>query len=96
VRDKFPMKAATGRDRVSDQPVHGILDWKRRHANMRYHSALLLLVGTVHQSYNETVTGDAIRGYPAIRPMQMLYTDPRPQIRHHPESKFKRRHGIYE
>jgi CTP synthase (UTP-ammonia lyase) len=40
---------------------------------MLYHSALLLLVGSVHQSYNETVTGDAIRGYPAIRLMQMLY-----------------------
>jgi Ser-tRNA(Ala) deacylase AlaX len=42
------------------QPVHGILDWERRYAIMRYHSALHVLVGTVYQLYGASVTGVAI------------------------------------
>jgi Ser-tRNA(Ala) deacylase AlaX len=42
------------------QSVHGILDWDRRYAIMRYHSALHVLVGTVYQLYDASVTGVAI------------------------------------
>jgi Ser-tRNA(Ala) deacylase AlaX len=42
------------------QDVHGALDWERRYAIMRYHSALHVLVGAVHHLYQAQVTGVAI------------------------------------
>lgn len=40
--------------------VHGELDWDRRYAIMRHHSALHVLVGVVYRSFNALVTGGAI------------------------------------
>lgn len=40
--------------------VRGDLDWERRYAIMRHHSALHVLVGVVYRSFNALVTGGAI------------------------------------
>lgn len=40
--------------------VHGRLDWERRYAIMRYHSALHVMVGVIYQQFNALVTGGAI------------------------------------
>jgi len=40
--------------------VRGALDWARRYAIMRHHSALHVLVGVVYRSCNALVTGGAI------------------------------------
>jgi Ser-tRNA(Ala) deacylase AlaX len=40
--------------------VHGAVDWDRRYAVMRHHSALHVLVGAVYRLYNALVTGGAI------------------------------------
>jgi Ser-tRNA(Ala) deacylase AlaX len=42
------------------QEVRGALDWERRYAIMRHHSALHVLVGTVYHLYSARVTGVAI------------------------------------
>jgi len=42
------------------QLVHGILDWDRRFAIMRHHSALHVLVGAVYRLFGALVTGGAI------------------------------------
>jgi misacylated tRNA(Ala) deacylase len=41
-------------------PVHAVLDWDRRYAVMRYHSALHVLVGAVYRLFAAKVTGGAI------------------------------------
>jgi misacylated tRNA(Ala) deacylase len=40
--------------------VRGTLDWDRRYAIMRHHSALHILVGTVYRLFGARVTGGAI------------------------------------
>lgn len=55
------------------QMVHGELDWERRYAIMRYHSALHVLVGTVYHLYNARVTGVAI--YPDRARMDFSLAD---------------------
>lgn len=40
--------------------VQGELDWERRYAIMRHHSALHVLVGVVYKAFNAMVTGGAI------------------------------------
>jgi misacylated tRNA(Ala) deacylase len=40
--------------------VHGMLDWDRRYAFMRYHSALHVLCGLVYHKYGGLVTGGQI------------------------------------
>jgi misacylated tRNA(Ala) deacylase len=40
--------------------VRGALDWERRYAIMRYHSALHVLVGAVYRLFGALVTGGAI------------------------------------
>jgi Ser-tRNA(Ala) deacylase AlaX len=40
--------------------AHGAVDWERRYAIMRHHSALHVLVGTVYRLFNAKVTGGAI------------------------------------
>ncbi len=40
--------------------VRGVLDWDRRFAIMRHHSALHVLVGVVYHQFNALVTGGAI------------------------------------
>lgn len=42
------------------QSLHGALDWERRYAIMRYHSALHILVGAVYRLFGALVTGGAI------------------------------------
>lgn len=42
------------------QNVHGLLDWERRYAIMRYHSALHVLVGAVYHLFKASVTGVAM------------------------------------
>lgn len=42
------------------QVIRGMLDWERRYAIMRYHSALHVLVGAVYRLYEASVTGVAI------------------------------------
>ncbi|MGH2347834.1 MAG: alanyl-tRNA editing protein [bacterium] len=41
-------------------PVRGALDWERRYAIMRHHSALHVLVGVVYKVFGAMVTGGAI------------------------------------
>jgi Ser-tRNA(Ala) deacylase AlaX len=55
------------------QNVRGILDWERRYAIMRYHSALHVLVGAVHHLYKASVTGVAI--YPNRARMDFALED---------------------
>ena len=38
-------------------PVHGELDWERRHALMRTHTALHILCGVIYNSWGVSVTG---------------------------------------
>ncbi len=40
--------------------VRGVVDWDRRYAIMRHHSALHVLVGVVYKQFNALVTGGAI------------------------------------
>jgi misacylated tRNA(Ala) deacylase len=40
--------------------IHAALDWDRRYAVMRHHSALHVLVGAVYRLFNARVTGGAI------------------------------------
>jgi misacylated tRNA(Ala) deacylase len=41
-------------------PVRGALDWDRRYAIMRHHSALHVLVGVIYKVFGAMVTGGAI------------------------------------
>ena len=41
-------------------PVRGSVEWERRYAIMRHHSALHVLVGVVYKQFNALVTGGAI------------------------------------
>lgn len=54
-------------------PVRGILDWDRRYAIMRHHSALHVLVGVVYRLYGALVTGGAI--YPERARMDFSLED---------------------
>lgn len=54
-------------------PVRGILDWDRRYAIMRHHSALHVLVGVVYQLHGALVTGGAI--YPERARMDFSLED---------------------
>lgn len=38
-------------------PVHGVIDWERRYALMRHHTALHTMSGVIFQLYGATVTG---------------------------------------
>ncbi len=38
-------------------PVHGVIDWERRYALMRHHSALHVLCGVIYQLHGALVTG---------------------------------------
>jgi misacylated tRNA(Ala) deacylase len=38
-------------------PVHGVVDWPRRHALMRTHTALHILCGVIWNEYGKAVTG---------------------------------------
>jgi misacylated tRNA(Ala) deacylase len=55
------------------QNVRGALDWQRRYAVMRYHSALHVLVGTIYHLYDALVTGVAI--YPDRARMDFSLAD---------------------
>lgn len=55
------------------QAVHGILDWDRRFAIMRHHSALHVLVGAVYHLFGALVTGGAI--YPDRARMDFTLED---------------------
>lgn len=41
--------------------INGVLDWERRHALMRYHTALHVLSGVIWQSFGAKVTGGQMR-----------------------------------
>lgn len=41
-------------------PVRGVVEWARRYAIMRHHSALHVLVGVIYKQFNALVTGGAI------------------------------------
>jgi Ser-tRNA(Ala) deacylase AlaX len=55
------------------QQVRGALDWDRRYAIMRYHSALHVLVGTIYHLHQALVTGGAI--YPDRARMDFALED---------------------
>jgi len=42
---------------VAGQSVHGVIDWDRRHALMRTHTALHVLCGVIWNTYGVPVTG---------------------------------------
>lgn len=42
---------------VPGTPIHGVLDWPRRHALMRTHSALHVLCGVIWRDHGAQVTG---------------------------------------
>jgi misacylated tRNA(Ala) deacylase len=42
---------------AAGSPVHGKLDWERRYALMRYHSALHVMVGVIYRQFGVLVTG---------------------------------------
>ena len=41
--------------------INGVLDWQRRHAHMRYHTALHVLSGVIWQNFGAKVTGGQMR-----------------------------------
>jgi misacylated tRNA(Ala) deacylase len=49
-----------GSSPIQGAAIHGILDWDRRYAFMRYHSALHVLCGLVYHMYGGLVTGGQI------------------------------------
>ncbi len=53
--------------------MHGTLDWDRRYAIMRHHSALHVLVGAVYHLFNALVNGGAI--YPERARMDFSLED---------------------
>jgi Ser-tRNA(Ala) deacylase AlaX len=53
--------------------VRGVLDWDRRYAVMRYHSALHVLVGAVYRLFSALVTGGQI--YPDRARMDFALED---------------------
>jgi misacylated tRNA(Ala) deacylase len=65
--------------RLEDQPpavgtrVHGEIDWERRYALMRYHTALHSMSGVIYQLYGATVTGGQM--YPDRARMDFLLPD---------------------
>jgi misacylated tRNA(Ala) deacylase len=53
--------------------VHGEIDWDRRYALMRYHTALHSMSGVIYQLYGATVTGGQM--YPDRARMDFLLPD---------------------
>jgi len=53
--------------------VHGEIDWARRYALMRYHTALHSMSGVIYQLYGATVTGGQM--YPDRARMDFLLPD---------------------
>lgn len=58
---------------AAGEAVQGILDWNRRYAIMRHHSALHVLVGVVYHLFGALVTGGAI--YPERARMDFSLDD---------------------
>jgi misacylated tRNA(Ala) deacylase len=58
---------------VVGQNVSGQLDWPRRYALMRHHTALHAMSGVIHQLYGATVTGGQM--YPDRARMDFLLPD---------------------
>jgi misacylated tRNA(Ala) deacylase len=54
-------------------PVHGEIDWDRRYALMRHHTALHSMSGVIYQLYGSTVTGGQM--YPDRARMDFLLPD---------------------
>lgn len=54
-------------------PVHGEIDWQRRYALMRHHTALHSMSGVIYQLYGATVTGGQM--YPDRARMDFLLPD---------------------
>ena len=42
------------------QAVHGVIDWDRRYAHMRYHTCLHILSGVVYHRFGSDITGGQI------------------------------------
>lgn len=60
-----------------DAAIHGVIDWDRRYAFMRYHSALHVLCGLVYHMYGGLVTGGQI--YPERARMDFDLQDLNPE-----------------
>jgi misacylated tRNA(Ala) deacylase len=56
-----------------DRPVHGEIDWQRRYALMRHHTALHSMSGVIFELYGATVTGGQM--YPDRARMDFLLPD---------------------
>jgi misacylated tRNA(Ala) deacylase len=57
--------------------VHGEIDWQRRYALMRHHTALHSMSGVIYQLYGSTVTGGQM--YPDHERMDFLLPDLSPE-----------------
>ncbi len=57
--------------------VHGEIDWERRYALMRHHTALHAMSGVIYQLYGSTVTGGQM--YPDRARMDFLLPDLSPE-----------------
>jgi misacylated tRNA(Ala) deacylase len=73
-----------------DQPVpgasvHGEIDWDRRYALMRHHTALHSMSGVIYQLYGATVTGGQM--YPDRARMDFLLPDLSPDRLQHIERR---------
>lgn len=69
--------ALDGEPPAVGEPARGVLDWDRRYAIMRHHSALHVLVGAVYRLFGALVTGGAI--YPDRARMDFSLEDLNPQ-----------------
>jgi misacylated tRNA(Ala) deacylase len=58
-------------------PVHGEIDWQRRYALMRHHTALHSMSGVIYQLYGATVTGGQM--YPDRARMDFQLPDLSPE-----------------
>jgi Ser-tRNA(Ala) deacylase AlaX len=58
--------------------VHGAIDWKLRHAHMRYHTCLHILSGVVFHQFGSVITGNQI--YPDKARMDLTLPDFSPEV----------------
>ena len=61
-QDNVVHRTSSGKVPKAGDKVHGVLDWNRRYAHMRYHTAIHIIDGVVNRDYSDRglITGSQI------------------------------------